>query len=299
MPKGGVSDLVQTEYGIDIIKVLDHETAHTKTFEEVKDAILPQVLDSKVSTEAGTISVEMAAAVRQSDRQPLEDLAKKFNLELGETAPAPFSAPIGDLGDSADLHRLLFELRPGELGQPLQIDKGFVILSVKDILPAHPGTLGEVHDQVLADYQRDQSLTLAQSRASDLAKSASSGVALDKAAKERGLEAKTSDFFARSGTIADVGTGKQVTGAFTLDINQVGTPVNLSGNWLIFRVVARNSPNPTDLAAQHDNIQQQLLQTKQDAAYQAFKTSLQDQLIKEGKLVIHSDVMKQFTGSST
>jgi peptidyl-prolyl cis-trans isomerase D len=299
MPKGGVSDLVQTEYGIDIIKVLDHETAHTKTFEEVKDAILPQVLDSKVSAEAGTISVEMAAAVRQSDRQPLEDLAKKFNLELGETAPAPFSAPIGDLGDSADLHRLLFELRPGELGQPLQIDKGFVILSVKDIVPAHPGTLGEVHDQVLADYQRDQSLTLAQSRASDLAKSASSGVALDKAAKERGLEAKTSDFFARSGTIADVGTGKQVTGAFTLDINQVGTPVNLSGNWLIFRVVARNSPNPTDLAAQHDNIQQQLLQTKQDAAYQAFKTSLQDQLIKEGKLVIHNDVMKQFTGSST
>jgi peptidyl-prolyl cis-trans isomerase D len=299
LPKGGVSDLVQTDYGIEIIKVLDHETAHTKTLEEVKDSILPQVLDSKVSTEASTVSDQMAAAIRQSDRQPLDDLAKKFNLELGETAPAPFSAPVGDLGDSADLHRLLFELRPGELGQPVQTDKGFVILSVKDILPAHQGTLAEVHDQVLGDYQRDQSTTLAQSRANDLAKSASSGVALDKAAKEFGLEAKTSDFFARSGTIPDLGTGKQVTGAFTMEINQVGAPLNLSGNWLIFKVVGRNSPNPTDLAAQHNDIQQQLLQTKQDAAYEAFKTSLEAQLSKEGKLVIHTDVMKQFTGSST
>jgi peptidyl-prolyl cis-trans isomerase D len=299
LPKGGVSDLIQTEYGIEIIKSLDHETAHTKTLDEVKDTILPQVLDNKVNAEASSISEQMAAAIRQSDRQPIEDVAKKFNLELGETAPAPFSASVGDLGDSADIHRLLFELRTGELGQPTQIDKGFVILTPKDIQPAHQGTLAEVHDQVLSDYQHQQSVTLAQSRANDLAKSATSGAAMDKAAKDLGLQAKTSDFFARSGTIPDVGTGKQVTGAFAMDVGQISAPINLSGNWLVFRVVARNTPNPDDLAAQHADIQQQLLQTKQDAAYQAFRTSLEDQLTKEGKLILHPDVMKQFTGSST
>jgi parvulin-like peptidyl-prolyl isomerase len=240
----------------------------------------------------------MSAAVRQSDRQPLEAMAKKFNLQIAETTPAPFSQPIGDLGTSADLHRLLFELHPGELGAPLQIDKGFVILTVKDVLPAHQGTLAEVHDQVLADYQHDQGTALAQTRAIDLAKRVQGGEAFDKTAKELDLDAKTSDFFTRSGTIPDVGTGKQIDGAFSMDTGKVSSPINLSGNWLVYRVVARNTPNPDDLAAQHDDIKQQLLQTKQDAAYEAFRTSLEDQLKKQGKLVIHDDVMARFTNSS-
>src|SRR5882762_9598566 len=37
-PAGAVSDLVKTQYGFHIIKVLEKETAHTKPFEEVKDS---------------------------------------------------------------------------------------------------------------------------------------------------------------------------------------------------------------------------------------------------------------------
>jgi len=110
---------------------------------------------------------------------------------------------------------------------------------------------------------------------------------------------KTSDYFARSGSIPDVGTGKQVTGAFTMNVGQVSAPVNLSGNWLVFKMVAKNEPNPEDLAAQHTDIAAQLQQTKQDAAYEAFKTGLQDQLKKEGKLVIHNEVMNRFLKASS
>jgi peptidyl-prolyl cis-trans isomerase D len=299
LPKGSISDPIQTTYGIEIIKVIDRETAHTKTLAEVKDSITPMVIAAEAGATANDAYNQISASVRQSDHQSLDDMAKKFNLQIVETPAVSYTEPVGDLGNTADVHRLLFELRVGEVGQPLQLDQGVVVMTVKNIQSAHQGTLAEVHDQVLSDYQKDQSAGIAASRAIDLAKAAQSGTALDKVAKDAGVDVKTSDYFARSGSIPDVGTGKQVTGAFTMNVGQVSAPVNLSGNWLVFKVVAKNEPNPDDLTAQHNDIQQQLLQTKQDAAYEAFKTSLQDQLKKEGKLVIHDDVMQRFLKSAS
>jgi peptidyl-prolyl cis-trans isomerase D len=299
IPVGSVSDLVQTPYGIEIIKVMERESAHTKSFEEVRDSIVPIVLSNKVNAEADNIEAQLDAAIRQSDRQPLDALAKKFDLQVATTEPLAFSDSVDDLGDSADIHRLLFELQPGELGQPLRIDKGVVILSVTKVLPAHQGTLAEVHDKVLTDYQQEQAKTLAATRATDLAKQAQGGQDFAKAAKALGLDTKTSDFFARSGTVPDVGTGKQIQGAFTMGVDKVSAPINISGNWLVYRVVAQNEPNPADLASQRDDIKQQLLQSKQDAAFEAFHTSLEDQLAKEGKLVIHNDVLASFTKSAS
>jgi peptidyl-prolyl cis-trans isomerase D len=298
LPKGAISDLVKTQYGFHIIKVLDRETARTKSFEEVRDSIRQLVLDRKVRAEANDISNQMAAAVRQSDRQSLDALAKKFHLDMGKTPPAAITDPLGDLSNSHDLQQILFGLHPGELSPPIQIDNGYVILTVKDVLPAHPGTLAEVHDRVLADYQREKSIDLARARAEELSKRAEGGEAFDKAAKSLDLAVKTSDSFSRTGSIPDVGTGRQVDAAFNMTIGQVSKPLLIGENWLVYRVVSRDTANPDDLAKQKDAIQQQVLQTKQNAAFEAFHTALVDRLKKEGKLTINSEVMNRITRSS-
>jgi peptidyl-prolyl cis-trans isomerase D len=298
VPKGSISDLVKTQYGFHIIKVLDRETAHTKSFEEVRDSILQPVLDQKVSAEAGDISNQMAAAVRQSDRQSLDDLAKKFHLDVGETPPVAATDPILPLGNSPELHQVLFGLHSGELSQPIQIESGFVILTVKDVLEAHQGTLAEVHDRVLADYQREKSFDLASARAQELSKRAQAGEDFDKAAKSLDLAVKTSDAFARAGSIPDVGTAKQLAAAFKMTVGQVSGPTRTGDNWVVFRIVTHDAPNMEDLAKQKDDIQQQLLQTKQNAAFDAFHTTLIDRLKKEGKLTINNDAMNRVTHPS-
>ena len=298
LPKDRISDLVKTEYGFDIIKVLDRETAHTKSFEEVRDSILPILLDAQVSAKANDIEGQMADAVRQSDRQPLDDLAKKLNLEVGETPAVSITQPVGNLGNSSDLHQVLFELRPGELSEPVQVDSGFAILTVKDILPGHQGTLAEVHDQVLADYQKEKSVDLAQSKANDLAKLAATGQPFDKAAKSLGIDLKTSDAFARTDSVPDVGTGQQLEAAFGMKMEQASKAIQLGGNWLVYRVIDHEQANQDDLAKQSKQIEQQLLQAKQNAAFDAFRTALEDRLRQEGKLTINADAVKRLTTSS-
>jgi peptidyl-prolyl cis-trans isomerase D len=298
LPKGSISDLVKTQYGFHIIKVMDRETAHTKSFEEVRDAILPILLDEKVRQDANDISNQMAAAVRQSNRQPLEELAKKFNLVLGEAPPASATDPIGELGSTPDLHQTLFQLRSGELSSPLQLPQGFVILTVRDIQPAHQGTLAEVHDRVLADYQQDQSAELARTKANELSKSAQAGTPFDKAAKSLGLDVKTSEPVSRTGTIPDLGSGRQVEAAFGMPVGHVSPAAQVGGNWLVYRIVGHQPVNPAEFSTQNDQIRQQVLQSKQSAAFEAFRAALEDRLKKEGKLVINADAMKRLTRSS-
>jgi peptidyl-prolyl cis-trans isomerase D len=298
LPKGSISDLVKTQYGFDIIKVLDRETAHTKSFEEVRDSIRQTILDQKVAAEASNISSEMAAAVRQSDRQSLDDLAKKFNLELGTTALSGVTDPIVPLGNSPELYSALFALRPGELSQPIEIDSGYVILTPKDIQPAHQAMLAEVHDKVLADYQSERSADLARARAEELAKRAQAGEDFDQAAKSLGLTPKTSDSVARAGSIPDIGSVRELSQAFDMKVGQTSAAAESGTNWFVYRLVSHEAPNPADLATQSKDIEQQLLQTKQSAAFETFRTALIDRLKKEGKLTINSEAVSRIASSS-
>ena len=292
--KGEMSGLIRTQYGFHIIKVLEKETAHTTPFDAVKDAIRAPLLLQKVDAEAGNIADKISAEIRQSNKTTLDGLAQKYHLTLAETRPVAANEPLLELGNSQDVKDQLFRLRQGDLSLPIRTDRGYVVISVQQILPTHQGTLDEVREKVLAELKQQKAAQLAQSKATDLQRRVKSGEKFAPAAKALGLDPKSSESFARSGSVPGVGSGKQLSAAFSLKAGEVGSPVALGQNWVVYQVVEKTEANPADLEKQKKTIADSLVQSKRALAFDAFRAALEERMKKEGTLKLMPDKMRGF-----
>ncbi len=291
---GQVSDLVKSQYGFHIIKVVEKETAHTKPFQEVKDSLRANFVPTQADKQASAIADQMTTAIRQSPRISLDDLAKQFHLTIGETRPVTASDPLLELANSQEAKDAIFRARPDETSLPVRTDRGYVVLSLKSILPAHQGSLEEVRDRVITDLKREKSTDLAKSKADELIKRVKAGEKFEAAAHALALEPKTSDLVARDGSIPSAASGKQLGAAFNLKTGDVGAPLSLGQNWLVYRLAEKTEANPSDFDKQKKQLTEGLLQSKRSLAFEAFQKTLDNRLKQEGKLKLMPDKLKSF-----
>ncbi len=294
LPVGSISDLVRTQIGIYIIKVLEKETAHTKPFDEMKESLRMPLLLSQADKLASDTSDQLSAAIRQSNKISLDDLAKQHHLVVGETRLISATDPLLELANSQDAKNAIFLLRIGELNPPVRTDRGYVILSVKSIQLAHQGSLEETRDRVIADLKREKSAEMAKSKAEELARRVKAGEKFDAAARALGLEPKTSDPIAHDGSIPGAASGKQVAVAFHLKTGDVPAPLSLGQSWLVYRVAEKTESNPADFDKQKKQLTEELLQSKRSLAFEAFRSSLDTRLKQEGKLKLMPEKLKSF-----
>ncbi|HYT24520.1 MAG TPA: peptidylprolyl isomerase [Candidatus Polarisedimenticolia bacterium] len=291
---GQVSDLVKSQYGFHIIKVVEKETAHTKPFQEVKDSLRANFLPTQADKQASAIADQLTTAIRQSPRISLDDLTKQFHLIVGETRPVSASDPLLELANSQEVKDAIFRARLDETSLPVRTDRGYVVLSVKSILPAHQGSLEEVRDRVITDLKREKSTDLAKTKADELIKRVKAGEKFDAAARALALEPKTSDLIARDGSIPSAASAKQLGAAFNLKASDVGAPLSLGQNWLVYRVAEKTEANPSDFDKQKKQLTEELLQSKRSLAFEAFQKALDNRLKQEGKLKLMPDKLKSF-----
>jgi peptidyl-prolyl cis-trans isomerase D len=299
LPVGSVSDLVHTQYGFHVIHVIERQMARTQTFDEVKADIAAALQAQDTQALADQLSSQIAEDIRRGGRVPLADIAKKYGLTLQESPALAQNDPLPGVGASPDAQTEIFQESAGDVSSPIHTDNGYVVVSVKQIEPAHPASLAEVHDTVLQDYRHDKAVDQAKQLAADIAQRSKAGQTLDAIAKSDDLQVKTSDSFARDGEIPDAGSAKQFAAAFDVPLNQTGDPVFLGANWIVYRVVDHTVPTQDDFTKQEQSITQDLLQSKREAAYDAFREALQKRLEDEGKIKYMPENMKRLTNANT
>ena len=281
---GQTSGLVKTSYGYHIIRVEIHEQAHLQPFEAERGPLFADFMN-----QAGAKGMEKLAdqAVAELHKDPLhpEKAAEALGTTVIRVDNFQAGDPIPGLGVSKELSDAVAPLRKGEMtaGPVVLPGNKVVVASVTDYQPAHQASLEEAKADVRNKASQDKVQDILNKKAAELlAKAQSMGGDLSKAAKEMGIEVKTSADVDRSAAIEGVGTASSLADAFTKPVGSLIGPVSVPGGRVVAKVDAQIPADLSLLPVQTAVIRDQLKQQKIKDRTAMFEDGLKKRLRSRG-----------------
>jgi peptidyl-prolyl cis-trans isomerase D len=292
MGVGAISDLVQTQFGIHIIKVNSKQERRERPFEEMKEAVRP-IVETRKAEQRGSELAQQAAVDLVSNKD-LDAVAKKYNAQVKETPLIEPGQAIPDLGNAAELDRRMFTMNKGEIGTALQVDRGYVVPQVVDIVAAHPASFEEARDKVAVDVKAEKTKELAAAKAKQAEEMVKSGKDLATTAKAVEAEIKTSDLLTRGSAIPEFGSiGELDKEVFSLPIGKPGTPLSVSGKTIAFAVKERQAMNPDEMKKSIDTVRSEMLPQRRDLYFTAYIQDVRKKMESNKKIKINDSVVTQ------
>jgi len=291
MKNGQISDLVKTQFGFHIIKVVDNQPEVVRSLDQVK----PEIVDQLRWQKAQQAAEAQAKALASDAKTPadLERLAKERSVEFRESGLFSASDPIDSLGVQPELAATMFGLKEGEVSTPQRVARGWVIGTVSGRQDAYVPTLAEVKDKVRADVVRDKSAALAKERAAAIAADLKTAKDFAAAAKKHNLEVKPTDLVARGAAIPDIGMSEEVDqAAFSLPVNGVSDAITTPSGTAIIRVTERQDVSDAQIASGRDELREEMNQQRRDRFFSAYMQKAKSNL----KININQDMLAQVLG---
>jgi hypothetical protein len=120
---------------------------------------------------------------------------------------------------------------------------------------------------------------------------------LAKAAKAMGLEAKTPEPFKRQATVEEFGSATYIDDAFTKPDGTIVNPIPMPDATMIVKVMGHVASDTGQLAQQRDKIREDLKMQKARIRANLFQGGLLEELVRQGRVKLHQDVINRLIGS--
>jgi peptidyl-prolyl cis-trans isomerase D len=292
MQPGQVSDLVKTQYGFHIIKVVDKKPGSTRSLDEVR----AQITDQLRSQRAQQAVTEQARALDEKidDAGDLENAAKGAGLAVQESGFFAREEPIPGLGGSPQVASQAFVLKDNEVSGALNSPRGPVFITVTGKQDPYVPKLEEVKDKVREDAIRARATELSRQRATEIAAKLRTAKNFAAAAKAEGLEAKDTELIARESAIPDIGASPEVDkAAFALPVGGVSEPIVTGSGTVIVRVAERDDVTPEEVTSGKDAFRAQLLSERRGRFFSAYMTKAKEKM----EIEINDEVLKRVVGA--
>jgi len=288
-----VSNVVNTEYGLHILEVLEKQEARLKPFEEVKEQLAAEVKRQAVYELMQRVADQAHDELSKSPQQARE-IAGRLGVAFHRLEKLGYGDPIPVLGASQEFFESIATLKPGEVTPVIQGGGNqLVVAALTEVHPARPAELSEVEKDIRERLTSEKAVEMLEKQAKEaFEKAKTSGGDLKRLAQALKVELKTTQEFAADGAADGIGSASEVHQAFLLPVGEVFL-VSLAERRLICKTASRTPADLSQLPAQREALVAALKSRKQRQRTDLFEDSLRAGLMREGKLKINEDVIKR------
>ncbi|MEZ4598719.1 MAG: SurA N-terminal domain-containing protein [Syntrophotaleaceae bacterium] len=193
---GEISGIVETSFGLHILKGEGHIEAGIKPLAEV----LPEVRKGLIEEKARETAIDKAMQAYSKYRESgdLEAVAKEHNLAVEKTGPFERGATVPGLGNAPEANAEAFRLEKGKLANAVILPQGIYLVALEERIESKVPELQDVRQAVEKSYRQDQSLPLARNTAEQMLAELKAGKDLQQLTEGKLLKVEETGFFPHS-----------------------------------------------------------------------------------------------------
>ncbi len=269
MAPGQTSDLVQTDFGFHVIKVLEKRAAGQRPLAEVKDQIAEQLKWQQAQERATALAAALAARI--TSPADLEAAGRENGLKVNDSPFFQRGDQLPEFGPTSQVAAEAFTLPDGGVSKGIRTGNATVFIALAGKEAPRVPTFDEVKERVRADAVTSKAVAAARAKAAEVAAAVKAGTPLAAAAKAAGKDVRTTELIARNTVVADIGVSPAVDAvAFTLAVGATSDVIATENGAAVVKVVERPAINDTELAAARDSLRRELMSTRQGRFFTAY-----------------------------
>jgi peptidyl-prolyl cis-trans isomerase D len=273
---GDISDLVDTPFGIHIIKLEERREEGVDTLEEVRDKIAEEVRKQRARQVA--LSKSEAAHDRIQNGEDPQSVAASLGLILQQPSPFAVNEPVPGAGVQRPLYDAVFETVAGELGEIVTLESGYLVFRVDERIPSHIPQLADVRAKVELAVRAAQASKAAKERAAQVLTRLKEKKDIDAIAVEESLSIEETGPIGQLGAyVASLGNQPELKeAAFRLTADERLAPdvYDVSGDAIIAVLAERIPADMTKFDADKDALRERVRRRFESAAVSQFINQL-------------------------
>ncbi len=296
LAKGQTSDLVKSSFGFHIIRVEDKHDAGVKSLAEVKPEIAEKVKqeDAEHATESTA-----NALLSQARTDGLDKAAAAKGLTAVTTDFITRTDTLPGLAPDPQFTEAVFNEADKAPVDMVRVKQGYVVFQLLAIKPPATPTFEEARAKVEGQFKNERAAFLLQQKTKELSERAKASHDLKKAAKDMGVEVKTSELVQPDGQVPEIGAMSNASAIFSMNSGEISGPITAAGNGVVAQLLEKQVPTEQEFTEKKDTIRQSLLEAKQNDLFGLFVSNLRKEMEKSKRLKINQEEMKSLSRQSS
>jgi peptidyl-prolyl cis-trans isomerase D len=269
MQPGQISELVKTQYGYHVIKLVDKKNAATRPLAEVRQQLNDQLAYERAQAQAADLASKLEKQITKA--ADLDKTAKAEGLTVQESGFFARDEPILGLGPAPEAANKAFDMKQGDVAGPLRASRGFVFETLVAKQDPYVPKLDEVKDRVKDEVIKQKARDLSKQKAAEIAAKLKAASDFDKTAKALGFEAKITDLIAKDAPIPDLGASPAVDDvAFKLPVGGVSDAIATDNGTAVIKVLEKKQVTPEEWSSSKDRFREELLSERRNRFFSAY-----------------------------